>query len=120
MIERLLSIALPPLCPPLSLLHTLLSRSSLFFPYPSPCYYALPSAPFPFFLFLFIVCQFIAGGDAALKRQFKIGAPSDFQMLRESGCYTVDNAGGRMNDSKEFEEMLQSMQTVGIVEPERR
>ena len=41
-------------------------------------------------------------------------------MLRESGCYTVDNAGGRMNDSKEFEEMLQSMQTVGIVEPERR
>ena len=103
----------------LSLLHTLLSRSSLFFPYPSPCY-ALPSAPFPFFLFLFIVCQFIAGGDAALKRQFKIGAPSDFQMLRESGCYTVDNAGGRMNDSKEFEEMLQSMQTVGIVEPERR
>jgi hypothetical protein len=115
MVERLLSIALPPLCP--SLLHTLLSRSSFFFPYPSPCY-ALPSAPFPFFLF--IVYQFIAGGDAALKRQFKIGVPSDYQMLRESGCYTVDNAGGRMNDSKEFEEMLQSMQTVGIVEPERR
>ena len=58
--------------------------------------------------------KMLAGADAALKRKLGLGSPSRFRMLQVSGCYTVDNEGGKVDDAREFQEMLQSMKTVGF------
>ena len=64
--------------------------------------------------------QLIAGSDRQQKADLGLtGGPESFEMLRMSGCYKVSNAGGTIDDVKEYNEMIEAMRTVGVTENEQ-
>jgi len=61
-----------------------------------------------------IFYQLIRGGPKSLCNRLGLQDVNQFRMLTESGVSEINNEGGKVNDSKEFEETIQSMQTIGI------
>eukprot|EP00941_MAST-03F_sp_MAST-3F-sp1_P001713 g1713.t1 len=54
-----------------------------------------------------------------LRDELQLGQPSEFQYLRRSGTYVIDNDGGRFNDKTEFHDMTRAMEAIGINKSDR-
>jgi len=61
-----------------------------------------------------IFYQLLAGADAGMRRDLALGSPDHFGNLRMSGVFEINNEGGRSDDAADFQETLQSMQTIGL------
>ena len=62
-----------------------------------------------------IFYQLCAGATAAQKETLGVGEPDYFHYLKGSGCFTVDG----INDTKEWKDTLQAMQTMEMTQEEQ-
>jgi hypothetical protein len=62
-----------------------------------------------------IFYQFVKGLDAATRAELSVGGVRDYFYLSQSGCSEIDG----VDDKKEFEETVDSMEVIGINEAKR-
>ena len=54
--------------------------------------------------------QLLSGADSAMKEEFNLRPPQQYNYLNQGACFTVDT----INDVKEFKEMTHAMQVMGL------